>query len=242
MKRWQDPPIEIRVDVPRKYYFIRPYVPRPGSAGLDRVRKRIPLGYCDEITKRQAQARKQEIMAPINQGKFILQAQIGFQDLFSKYQEARLPKLGSATRTKYETHIANHIFPVFGRAELVDIDRQAIEAWLTRESQPHTHGEIEYQGLGWWALNDLKNILSAIFSAAVDWGLWQAENPCARVRLGQKMEKREKKIPTAADLSAFMAALPDTCILPAAVVRLVVLTACVADSGFQKCSAWSQRM
>jgi hypothetical protein len=48
VKRWQDPPIEKRLDAPRPYYFIRPYVPRAGSAGLDRIRKRIPLGYCDE--------------------------------------------------------------------------------------------------------------------------------------------------------------------------------------------------
>jgi integrase len=228
MKRWQNPPIETRVDVPRPYYFIRPYVPRPASAGLDRVRKRIPLGYCDEITMRQANERKQEIMVPINQGKFILQAQIRFHDLLAKYQEARLPKFASTTRTKYETHIANHILPVFGRTELADIDRQSIEAWLAREAQPHRHGDAEYQGLGWWALKDLRGILSAIFTAAADWGLWQGENPCARVRLGQKVEKREKRIPGAADLQRFLDALPDTCILPAEVVRLVVLTACVA--------------
>jgi integrase len=177
---------------------------------------------------RQAHAKKQDIMAPINQGKFILQAQIRFHDLVAKYQEARLPKLGSATRDKYGTHIANHILPVFGRTELGDLDRQSIEAWLAREAQPHRHGEAEYQGLGWWTLTDLKSILSAIFSAAADWGLWQGENPCARVQLGQKVEKREKRIPGAADLQRFLDALPDTCILPAEVVRLVVLTACVA--------------
>jgi hypothetical protein len=112
MKRWQDPPIETRVDAPRPYYFIRPYIPLAGTAGLERKRKRIALGFCDEMTMRQAQSRKQEVMAPINQGKFILQAQIRFHDLLAKYQEARLPKLGSATRNKYEAHIANHILPV----------------------------------------------------------------------------------------------------------------------------------
>ena len=75
-------------------------------------------------------------------------------------------------------------------------------------------------------MDDLKNILSAIFTAAVDWGLWQGENPCARVRLGQKAEKREKRIPNADDLQRFLDALPDTCILPAESVRLIVLTAC----------------
>jgi integrase len=225
MKRWQDPPIEKRSDAPRPYYYIRPYVPRPGSAGLERVRKRIALGFCDEISMRKAQARKQEIMAPINQGKFLLQAQIRFGELVEKYRAARLPTLGRSTRDKYDSHIDNHILPVFGKAELADIDRQSIEAWLNRETEIHSHGEREFGGLGWWARQDLRNILSAIFSAATDWGLWQGENPCARVRLGQKVEKREKRIPSASDCQKFLASLPDTAVLPVDAAKLVVLTA-----------------
>jgi hypothetical protein len=133
---------------------------------------------------RKAQQRKQEIMAPINQGKFLLQAQIRFSELVEKYREARLPKLGSATRKKYETHIDNHILPTFAQAKLADIDRQSIEAWLNREAGKHVHifdaidqdgREVkephEFHGLGWWALCDLRNILSAIFTAASDWGI-----------------------------------------------------------------------
>jgi integrase len=233
-KRWQDPPIETRSDVPRPYYFIRPYVPRAGSAGLQRKQKRIPLAYLDEKrSTRWLEQRKQEIMAPINQGKFILQAQIRFAELVEKYREARLPKLGSAARKKYETHIENHILPVFGRAELADIDRQSIEAWLNREAAKHEHvdveGEVhEYDGLGWWAQADLRTILSAIFGAATDWGLWQGENPCSRVKLGAKQEKREKRIPSATDLQRFLAALPETCIATAEAARLIVLTAVTA--------------
>jgi integrase len=229
--RWQDPAILTRKDVPRPYYYIRPYVPVAGSAGLKRKQKPIPLAYLDEKrSTRWLEQRKQEIMAPINQGKFILQAQIRFSDLVEKYREARLPKLGSATRKKYETHIQNHILPVFGRAELADIDRQSIEAWLNREVVKHEHvdveGEVhEYEGLGWWTLADLRNILSAIFTAATDWGLWQGGNPCARVKLGTKQEKRERRIPSATDLQRFLAALPDTCILSAEAARLAVLTA-----------------
>ncbi len=240
MKRWQDPPIETRHDVPRPYYFIRPYIPQPGTAGLERRRKRIPLGYCDEITMRKAQQRKQEIMGPINQGKFLLQAQIHFRELVEKYLEARLPKLGLATRNKYAIHIDNHILPTFARAELADIDRQSIEAWLNREATKHEHTftpeqdgrQVEevrkFQGLGWWAIADLRNILSAIFTAAIDWGLWQGENPCARVKLPPKVEKRDKRIPSATDLQRFLAAIPDTSVLPLDAARLVVLTAVAA--------------
>ncbi len=234
MKRWQDPPIETRDDVSRPYYFIRPYVPRPGTLGLERKRKRIPLGFCDEMTMRKAQSRKQDIMAPINQGKFILQAQIRFSELVEKYRESRLPRLGPATQEKYDIQLRNHIMPVFGKADMADIDRQGIEAWLVREAGKHNHidsdGEVhEFNGMGSWGLLDLRNILSAIFTAAIDWGFWQGENPCARVRLGPTVPKRgEPVIPKAADLQRFLGAIPDTCILPAASARLAVLTAVVA--------------
>jgi integrase len=238
MKRWQDPHIEVRKDAPRPYYFIRPYIPRPGSAGLTRVRKRIALGFCDEMSIRQAKARKQEIMTPINQGKFLLQAQIRFGELVEKYRAARLPNLGKSTREKYETHLENHILPVFAKAELADIDRQSIEAWLNREATKHEHvfdgkdtdgrpvkKAREFDGLGWWARVDLKNILSAIFTAAAEWGLWQGPNPCAGVGVGQKQEQREKRIPSAAECQKFLAALPDTAVLPVEAAKLMVLTA-----------------
>lgn len=228
MKRWQDPAIEIRSEVPRPYYFIRPYVPKAGSAGLKRVRKRIPLGFCDEMTMRKAHARKQEIMAPINQGKFILQAQIRFQDLIEKYREARVSKLGAATQKKYEGHLVNHIIPVFGNAELADIDQQSIEAWLATEAKSHTHGEKQFRGLGWWALSDLRNILSAVFTAAIDWGLWHGTNPCARIDIGRKIEKREKRIPKAVDLIRFIELLSDVPCADARMSRLIVLTAVVS--------------
>lgn len=253
MKRWQDPPIKVRDDVPRPYYYIRPYIPEPGSAGLVRKARRISLGFCDETTKRQAEAKKQEIMAPINAGKFILQAQIRFADLAEKYREARMANLpspemttstrvglGSATRAKYETHLKNHILPVFGRAMLADIDKQTIEAWLNREAAPHEHkpyGPVvatkedepkKYEGLGSWALRDLRNILSAIFTAAKDWGLWQGENPCEGVRLPPLRPKRKKQIPEADDLRRFLAALKDTVIMTGDAARLFVLTVLVA--------------
>jgi len=148
-----------------------------------------------------------------------------------------LPKLGAATRTKYTIHLENHILPVFGRAELGDIDRQSIEAWLNREAGKHEHeftddyGERavrEFGGLGWWALNDLRNILSAVFTAAADWGLWTGENPCARVQLGQKSERREKRIPNAADLMKFLGAIQENSVLPVEGARLVILTAVTA--------------
>lgn len=228
-KRWQDPAILIRSDVKRPYYFIRPYIPVPGTEGMDRKQRPIRLAFVDEKpSERKLMALKQEAMAAVNQGKFLLQAQIRFKELVEKYREARLPKLEPATRERYESHLANHILPVFGKLELADINRQAIEAWLNREGLKHEHGEDEYEALGYWSLWSLRGIMSASFTAAIEWGLWQGVNPCRGVKLGQKIEKREKRIPSAADLQRFLAAIPETDVLQAESARAVVLTAVAA--------------
>lgn len=231
MTRYQDPAIETAHNAPRPYYFIRPYRADFSTGSYVRKRRLIRLGYIDETSMTEAKRRKQEIMAQINQGKLLLSAQIPFGELVEKYRTSRLAGLASTTRAKYETHLHNHILPAFGACELGEIDRQAIEEWLQREAEPHEHAQPaakSYPGLGHHALLDLRNIVSAIFTAAIDWRLWQGENPCARIRIGRKAEARERRIPSAAEFQAFLAAIHDTCILDAERARLAVLTAAVA--------------
>src|ERR1700693_3811224 len=80
-QRFQDPKIQTRTDVKRQFYFIRPYVPKITPTGLERKKQSIPLGFCDEISIREAKAGKQEIMATINAGKFLIQSQIPFGEV-----------------------------------------------------------------------------------------------------------------------------------------------------------------
>ena len=61
-QRYQDPKIQTRSDVSRPFYFIRPYVPRFTGARIERKKHSIPIGFCDEISMREAKARKQQIL------------------------------------------------------------------------------------------------------------------------------------------------------------------------------------
>src|ERR1051325_4412122 len=176
-RRYQDPKIETRNDVKRAYYYIRPYVPIVTEAGILRKQRKITLGFCDQISKRDAKARREQIMAPINAGKFMIQSQIAFDDVIQKFLDARVPQLGKAAQDKYRTHIENHIWPAFKGLRMCDIDRPTVEAFLNREADPHTHmigtddeqiEERKFAGLGWWARQDLRNILSAIFTKAAE--------------------------------------------------------------------------
>lgn len=222
-QRWQDPKIQTRVDVSRPFYFVRPFVPVVTPGGIVRKQKSIPLGFCDETSKRQAQAKKQEVMATVNAGKFVVECQIPFRDLARKYLDARLPQLGAATQAKYRHHIENHLTPDLGNLRLCDIDPATVEAWLAEKAKPKPNpdkpGE-ELPGLSWWTRADLKNILSAIFTAAAEWKLWRGDNPCTRVKLGRRRDVREKRILKPQDFLRLLMVLPEH-------VRFMVLIACL---------------
>jgi integrase len=217
-QRYQDPKVETRTDVKRPFYFIRVFVPVFTDKGLERRRQVLQLGYCDEISKREANARKQQVMTPINAGKFLIQSQVPFSEILKRFREVRLPQLAASTRAKYESHIENHIEPAFRDQRMCDIDRSSVEAWLNEKAAAR---------LAHWTLLDLRNILSAIFSKAAEWKLWQGENQATVLRwVGQ--EVREKKLPKAEELRRFLIALPETRIATHEAAALMVLTAATA--------------
>jgi len=213
-QRFQDPKIQKRTDVPRPYYFIRPYVPLFASDGLVRRQQAMKLGYCDEMNIRQAKARKEQVMATVNAGKFVIQSQVAFAELTERYLELHVPTLGVPTQADYRNKIKNHITPAFKEAALCDITRDVVQRWINSKAK-----------LAWWSRKGLLTILSSIFTQAEHWGLWDGRNPCEGVSAGRKVEKHIKRIPKPDDLNSFLAALPDTAICSAEAARYMVLTA-----------------
>ncbi len=235
-QRYQDPKILTRADVSRPFYYMLAAVPVVTAEGLKRKRQSFQLGFCDEITVRQAKARKQQILAPINAGRCLIQSQIPFREVARKFEDARIPQLGAATQAKYRAHLQNHVLPAFGDMLLCEITKPTIEAWLNKKGEPQTvtvkrdgiETAEEHDGLGWWARMDLRNLLSAIFTKAAEWNLWDGRNPCEGVSVGKKKVKRAKRIPGAEDLTKFLESIPDTAIISATGARLIVVTAVVA--------------
>ncbi len=234
--RYQDPKILTRADVARPFYYILASVPVVTAEGLKRKRQSFQLGFCDEITMKQAKARKQQILAPINAGRCLIQSQIPFREVARKFEEARIPQLGAATQAKYRAHLQNHVLPAFGDMLLCEITKPAIEAWLNKKAEHQTvtvkRGGVEVteerEGMGWWARTDLRNLLSAIFTKAAEWNLWDGRNPCEGVSVGKKKVKRAKRIPRPEDLTRFLGAIEDTAIIDPVGARLIVISAVVA--------------
>lgn len=202
-KKYQSAKLEIRKDVSRPYYFVRATLPQIGPDGKRRkVRKENKLGFVDgedKITRKRAMELRAEVLETINAGRFVAQAQARFSDVASRYKLLRLVQLGVATQAQYRTQIDNHLLPAFGEMKLCDIDRPAVEQFLT----------VKAETLGWWSRNNLRSILSAIFKAAKDWRMWEGESPTLGVRIGKKKFVREKRLLTVDQLRMLLAALPD---------------------------------
>jgi Phage integrase, N-terminal SAM-like domain len=153
----------------RPFYFIRPYVPVFTVTGVERRKHSIPLGFVNEIIMREAKARKQQMMATINAGKFVFQSQIAFRELVERFLALHVPTLGSATRENYQTQIKNHILPAFGDLRLCDITRTIVGTWLNAKAAAHEvttrlPGGSEITKtcppLSWWSRSQVRGILS----------------------------------------------------------------------------------
>lgn len=184
-RKYQNPKLEIRRDVMRPYYFIRVTVPRITEGGRKTKREARILGFVDEISLKQVKHLRAEVLEVVNACRALVQSQIRFKDMARRFLDVRVPQLGFATQNKYRTQIENRPLPAFGDLRMCDIDRPAVEAFLT---------EKEQAGLGWWSRIDLTGVLSGIFTTAKSWKLWEGENPTEGVRIGKKRLVREKRL------------------------------------------------
>jgi integrase len=83
---------------------------------------------------------------------------------------------------------------------MCDIDRPAVEAWLSSKQKA---------GLGWWSRIDLKGIMSAIFTTAKNWNMYEGDNPTEGVRIGRKELAREKRLLNAEELCQILASVSE---------------------------------
>jgi integrase len=198
-RKYQNPKLEIRQDVKRAFYYVRIAVPVITANGRCSRRVARNLGFVDQISKKEAMKRRAEVLELANAGKVVVQSQYFFKHVAQRFLDIRVPQLGFATQNKYRTQIKNHILPAFGELRMCDIDRPAVEEWLTGKATE----------LSWWSRIDLKGTLSAIFTMARNWKLWSGDNPTEGVRVGRKILVREKRLLTVDQMRSILAALED---------------------------------
>ena len=204
-ERHQDPSLQ---QTKSGVWFIRPWVDVVKGGKIQRAKKTIPIGV---MGKREAQTRAREIMATINRSQYVITSQINVGRFLDEYVKMHVERLSASTRAKYSNHLKNHIRPAFEMMMLCDLQPLLVQQWLDAKGT----GE---HSLSWATRTDIRNILSSVFTKAIEWGMWKDINPIERVHVGRKTAVREQRKLSDDDTRRLLAALPHE-------VRLV---ACVA--------------
>lgn len=198
-REYQNPPLKRTAGAnPRWYIRVRKKVLIEGK-GIGKKQVRVYLGECPTMGIRDANRRKAEVLQEINGQVYTIQSNIPLNEFFLIYNAKHIPTLRASTQAKYRSHCVNHILPAFGKWKLAAIGTEEIQGFLLQK---------EAEGIGWWARNDLRNIISSIFTKAEDWGYWKERNPALRATPGPKKPKREKRLLTDEQVELLLSELP----------------------------------
>ena len=191
-ERYQEPTLE---QTDRGVWFIRPRVDKVGKNGkVERVRVTITLGA---MGKREAQSKMREVMGTINNSDYIVKSQVPVGALLDRWATLHMKRQAPSTQGKYSSHLKNHIRPAFENMLLSEFgDSMLLQKWLDKKE------------LGWHAKTDVRNILSSIFTKAIEWKIWTEANPVECVHVGRKTVVREQRKLSEEETRQFLAALP----------------------------------
>src|SRR5688572_32755947 len=100
-REFQRPDV-LKHDGPRPYWYIRYRVKvLTGPQQIERKEKWHTLGSCDEITKRQAERLRDDIMRKVNDQVFTIQNQTPFGEFVKLYLEQHVSTLAPGPKQKY---------------------------------------------------------------------------------------------------------------------------------------------
>ncbi len=211
--RIQHPGIHERNDRGRSYWFFRYWddVQQPDGTlkALRRFRVVGPSKGEDRLSKKQAEVERDKFLATINKPSIkekVADGLILFSRLVEKYKAAHVEAsvadrflLAKPTRLKYLIHLEQRIVPKWGDRRLCDISPDEVQAWLFATCE------------SWHMMNDLRGIMSGIFTKAEEWGYWPEgrRNPMSRVKIGEKWSVRPERILTEEETVRVLARLRD---------------------------------
>ena len=204
-------PNVLRQEGPRPYWYIRYRINvLVGTNQVDRDEQWHPLGYCDEMTEREAEGLRDEIMREVNAQVYTIPSRVPVKDFIEIYKRDHFPTLTDGTQDKYSSLLSNHILPAFEKKRLCDLDTHTIQVFLNQERK----GE---RGLGYWTLCDLRNLLFNVYRKATQWGYWLGPNPVSGTCLPRKRWKRLRRILTDDQFRRLLELLPPT-------LQLIIMT------------------
>ena len=198
--RIQHPGVHERTDRGGSYWFFRYWEDVLQQDGTTKaIRKFHTIGPSkgdNRLSKKQAEVERDKFLAKIN--KPTIQEKVAdglalFSKMVEKYRAAHVEAevagrflLAKPTREKYIIHLEQRIVPKWGDRRLCEINPDEVQQWLFETCD------------SWHMMNDLRGIMSGIYTKAEDWGYWPEgrRNPMSRVKIGEKWSVRPERILT----------------------------------------------
>jgi integrase len=211
--RVQHPGVHERTDRGGSYWFFRYWDDLLQSDGRTKpVRKFHVIGPSkgeNRLSKKQAEVERDKFLAKINKPTVHEKVADGLilrSKMVEKYRAAHVEAkvaerflLAKPTRDKYIIHLEQRIVPHRGTRRLCEINPDEAQQWLFETCE------------SWHMMNDLRGIMSGIYTKAEEWGYWPEgrRNPMSRVKIGEKWSVRPERILTAEETVRVLARLRD---------------------------------
>ena len=211
--RIQHPGVHERTDRGGSYWYFRYWEDALQKDGTTRsVRKFHTIGPSkgdDKLSKKQAEIARDKFLATINKPSLqekVADGLVLFSKMVEKYRAAHVQAeaagrflLAKPTRDKYIIHLEQRLVPQWGHRRLCDIKPDEVQQWLFTTCD------------SWHMMNDLRGIMSGIYTKAEEWGYWPEgrRNPISRVRIGEKWSVRPERILTEEQTVKVLARLSD---------------------------------
>lgn len=209
--RVQHPKVIERTDRGGSYWYFRYWADQPDGSAKP-IRKFQRLGSSqgeNRISKKQAELARDKFLATINKAtveEIIADGIALFGAVTEKYRNAFVNAkvagrrlLAEPTRQKYLIHLEKRIVPKWGSKRLCEIRSDEVQQWLFETCE------------SWHMMNDLRGIMSGIYTKAEEWGYWPEgkRSPISRVKIGEKWSVRPDRILTWEETVRVLARLED---------------------------------
>lgn len=211
--RIQHPEVHERTDRGGSYWYFRYWDDVLQADGtMKAVRKFQVVGPSkgeNRLAKKKAEVERDKFLATINKPTIQEKTADGlvlFTRMVDKYKAAHVKAqvagrflLAKPTRLKYLLHLEQRIVPQWGARRLCEINPDEVQQWLFETCD------------SWHMMNDLRGIMSGIYTKAEEWGYWPEgrRNPISRVKIGEKWSVRPERILTPEETVKVLARLSD---------------------------------
>ena len=188
--RIQHPGVHERTDRGGSYWYFRYWEDVLQADGTTKaIRKFHTVGPSKgdtKLSKKQADVARDKFVATINRPTIqekVVDGLALFSKMVEKYRAAHVEAeaagrflLAKPTRDKYIIHLEQRIVPQWGDRRLCEIKPDEVQQWLFKTCD------------SWHMMNDLRGIMSGIYTKAEEWGYWPEgrRNPISRVKIGEK--------------------------------------------------------